>query len=132
MIVIDTHVLLWWVNGDTVSDPATRALQTERESNRGLILVSAISVWEIATLLHKDRLRLGMELEDWLDTVAEIEAVRFVPVDNPVAMQSMRLPGAFHADPADRMIVALARHQSAPLVTADRRIREYAHVRTIW
>ena len=115
-----------------MSDAASAALQTEQESTQGLILVSTISVWEIATLLRKDRLRLGMDLEDWLAAVAEIDAVRFAPVDNTVAIQSMRLPGDFHADPADRMIVALARHHAAPLVTADRRIRDYPHVRTVW
>lgn len=132
MIVIDTHVLLWWVNGDTVSDAAQSALQAERDNRDGLILVSAISVWEIATLLREDRLRLAMDLEDWLAAVAEIDAVRFAPVDNTVAIHSMRLPGNFHADPADRMIVALARHHGVPLVTADRRIRNYPHVRAVW
>lgn len=133
MIVVDTHVLLWWVNGsDTVSTEARVALERECDSEQGLILVSSISVWEIAMLMSKDRLRLGMDLEDWLETVREIDAVRFVPVDNTLAMQSTRLPGDFHPDPADRMIVALARHYTVPLLTADRRIRDYLHVRTIW
>jgi len=64
--------------------------------------------------------------------VEEIQGVRFAPVDNDVAVQSTRLPGTFHADPADRMIVALARHLPAPLVTADPRIRGYRYVNTIW
>jgi PIN domain nuclease of toxin-antitoxin system len=73
-----------------------------------------------------------MDIDDWLDTVASIEGLTFVSVDTDVAVQSVRLPGAFHPDPADRLIVALARHYSVPLVTADTKIRDYRHVKTIW
>jgi PIN domain nuclease of toxin-antitoxin system len=58
--------------------------------------------------------------------------VRFAPVDNDIAVESTRLPGRFHKDPADRLIVALARALSAPLITSDRRIRDYRPVKTIW
>lgn len=83
-------------------------------------------------LVEKERLLLTTGVDDWLAAVAEIDGVQFVPVDNEVAVVSTRLPGKFHADPADRMIVALARHLSAPLVSADSRIRNYRHVKTIW
>jgi len=133
MIVLDTHALVWWVNGsDELSDTANKAIQQAREHPEGLILVSSISAWEIAMLVQKERLLLTVPVDDWLATVAALDAVRFVPVDNDVAIESTRLPGQFHADPADRMIVALTRHLSATLVTADKRIRNYRHVRTIW
>lgn len=61
-----------------------------------------------------------------------IEGVRFVPIDNEVAIQSVRLPGEFHPDPADRMIVALARRLSTVLITGDAKIQAYKHVKTIW
>lgn len=83
-------------------------------------------------LVDRGRLSLTMTLDDWLDTAAEIEGLRFVPVDNDLAVQSTRLPGEFHKDPADRMIVALARHFNAPLVTVDDKIQKYRHVKTIW
>ena len=83
-------------------------------------------------LVARGRLVLSMDVGDWLDTVASIAAVRFVPLNNAVAVQSVRLPGEFHADPADRMITALARHLAAPLVSADQRMRAYRHVKTIW
>lgn len=102
------------------------------QAEDGRILVSSISAWEISLLIQKDRLALSMDIDDWLDTVAEIEAVQFAPVDRTIAVQSTRLPGEFHADPADRLIVALARHHSAPLVTADHKIRAYRHVKTLW
>ncbi|MDO9319339.1 MAG: type II toxin-antitoxin system VapC family toxin [Gammaproteobacteria bacterium] len=133
MIVLDTHVLVWWVNGDAgLSAAAETAITEEMRSPEGLILVSSISAWEIALLIQKGRLQLSTNVDDWLSAVQEIPAVRFVPVNNDIGVQSTRLPDEFHPDPADRIIVALARHMSAPLVTADARIRAYPHVRTIW
>lgn len=133
MIVLDTHTLVWWVNGSTeLSQAARKVIESEHHQENGLILVSSISAWEIAMLVDRGRLSLTMTLDDWLDTAAEIEGLRFVPVDNDLAVQSTRLPGEFHKDPADRMIVALARHFNAPLVTVDDKIQKYRHVKTIW
>ncbi|MCW8827775.1 MAG: type II toxin-antitoxin system VapC family toxin [Gammaproteobacteria bacterium] len=132
MIVLDTHTLIWWVNGDgQLSQKARKAIENELTAD-GQVMVSAISAWEIAMLVSKGRLALTMDIDDWLETVASIEGVSFVSVDADVAVQSVRLPGEFHPDPADRLIVALARHHSAPLVTADTKIREYRHVKTVW
>ncbi len=83
-------------------------------------------------LVAKGRLALTMDIDDWLATVASIRGVNFVSIDVHVGVQSVRLPGEFHSDPADRLVVALARHYSAPLLTADRKIRAYRHVKTIW
>jgi PIN domain nuclease of toxin-antitoxin system len=133
VIVLDTHVLVWWVNDDADLSPAAKAaIQAELDDEDGLILISSITAWEIALLVQKGRLALSTQIDDWLATVSDIEGVRFVPVDNDIAVQSTQLPGDFHPDPADRMIVALARHVSAPLVTAETRIRSYPHVKSLW
>ena len=126
-------MLIWWANGDSqLSSAAKTAIEREQESADGVLLVSAISAWEIAMLVARDRLTLTMSVDDWLEVAGDVEGVRFVPVDNDVAVESTRLPGEFHKDPADRMIVALARHLNLPLVTADEKIRGYKHVRSIW
>ncbi len=131
MIVLDTHALVWWVSGDeTLSEKAKAAI--ERELDGGQIIVSVISAWEIAMLVEREKLLLSMDVESWLATVAQIEAVRFMPLDIDVAVKSVDLPGEFHKDPADRMIVATARKLAVPLVTKDEKIRAYAHVKTIW
>lgn len=131
MIVLDTHALVWWVNGDeSLSKKAKAAI--ERELEGGQIVVSAISAWEIAMLVEREKLVLSMDVGSWLEAVAEIDAVRFIPLDVEVAVKSVGLPGEFHKDPADRMIVATARKLSAPLVTKDEKILAYAHVSTIW
>ncbi len=131
MIVLDTHILVWWVTGDAALSEEAKAV-IEREQNGGEIIVSAISAWEITMLVEKERLVLSMDVSKWLATVAEIEGVKFLPVDVDIANKSVVLPGEFHKDPADRMIVATARKLAAPLVTKDEKIKSYPHVKTIW
>lgn len=132
MIVLDTHILIWWVSGDQQLSPKARKAIESELSGEGQVIISTISAWEIAMLVSKGRLALTMDIDNWLETIAAIEGVTFVPVDADVAIQSVHLPGEIHPDPADRLIVALARHHSVPLVTADIKIREYRHVKTIW
>ncbi|ALM53062.1 type II toxin-antitoxin system VapC family toxin [Halomonas huangheensis] len=133
MIVLDTHVLLWWCNEDALlSETAFNAITQELEAENGEVLVSTITAWEIALLVQRGRLALSMSVDEWLDTVAEIDGVSFVAPDVAIAIESTRLPGEFHKDPADRMIVALARHFNAELVTADGKIQQYRYVRTVW
>ncbi|EIJ48405.1 hypothetical protein GWL_04390 [Herbaspirillum sp. GW103] len=131
MIVLDTHALVWWVSGDaTLSRKARKTI--EKEMGDGEILISAISAWEIAMLVEREKLVLSMEVERWMNTVSEIDAVRIVPMDVEILVKSVNLPGEFHKDPADRMIVATARKFSVPLVTKDDKIRAYPHVKTVW
>ncbi len=131
MIVLDTHVLVWWATGDPeLSKKAKAAI--EREKDGGEIIVSSISAWEIALLVERERLLLSMDVTSWLAMVGQIEAVRFVPVDVEIAVKSTSLPGTFHKDPADRIIVATARKLAVPLLTKDEKIRAYPHVKTIW
>jgi PIN domain nuclease of toxin-antitoxin system len=131
VIVLDTHALVWWVTADpNLSKKAKTAI--DRELNGGEIVISAISAWEIAMLVEREKLVLSMDVGSWLSTVQSIERVRFVPVDPETAVKSVVLPGDFHKDPADRMIVATARKFAVPLVTKNEKIRAYAHVKTIW
>lgn len=131
MIVLDTHVLVWWVTGDAaLSKKARKAIESEQAG--GEIIVSSISAWEIAMLVAHGRLVLSMDVSSWLATVAEIEALRFYPLDIEIAAKSVELPGEFHKDPADRMIVATARKLAVPLITKDDKILVYPHVKTIW
>ena len=133
MIVLDTHVLLWAVDGDARLGRNARTAIEDAGRTDGTA-VSAITPWEIALLAEKGRLRLGCDAAIWIDTALDLPGVRLVPIEPAIAIDSVRLPGSFHADPADRFIVATARYCGAPLVTADGAILEYAaggHVRVI-
>ena len=125
MIVLDTHVLVWVMDDDAKLGPEVR--RTIVEASRGNeVGVSAITPWEIALLVEKGRLRLAREIAEWLDAALAAPGVRLLPIEPRIALDSVRLPGAFHADPADRLIVATARHWSATLITADGAIIHYA------
>lgn len=139
MILLDTHALIWWADADQqrLSQKALAAIEAEIESavrpggSPGL-LVSAISCWEVAMLVSRGRLALSLDVERWLALLASHPAVRFLALDPAVAVAATRLPEPFHADPADRFLVAQARALGIPLLSADSKIRSYGHVRSLW
>jgi len=132
LICLDTHALIWWLNGDRrLSASAKRKINKALKEERS-IFVSSICIWEMCLLIKRGRLRLNMDLEDWLEEAERIPALVFVPVDNILSVHSSKLPGSFHKDPADRIIVALARKMKVPLITADEKIIAYQHVKTLW
>ncbi len=132
MIVLDTHALVWWVSGSKeLSAAAARAIEKEVREE-GEILVSAITAWEIAMLVERGRLVISRELGEWIDLVKAIENVRFVAVDDAIAVQAVLLPGNLHKDPADRFIVATARKYGATLITKDEKLSAYEFVNTAW
>jgi PIN domain nuclease of toxin-antitoxin system len=124
--------LVWWAAGEDDKLSKAAAAEIAVQTEPGSIVVSAITAWEVAMLVRSGRLALSMDLSTWLMTIGQIEAVRYVPVDNTIAILSTDLPGAFHKDPADRLIVATALALGATLLTADERILGYPNVRSLW
>lgn len=132
MIILDTHVLVWWVsNPEKLSDKAQKLIEVEAKKGNE-ILVSSISVWEICMLIKKNRLKLTMDTDTWIGKIEQITFLQFIPVDNKIAEQSVNLHGTFHNDPADRMIIATALNYGAVLITSDRKILNYPYVQSIW
>jgi PIN domain nuclease of toxin-antitoxin system len=127
MIVLDTHIWVWWVHGDAALSPSVRTLLDSSEQTG--IGVSAISCWEIAKLAERQRLSLPCPVFDWIQQALSYPGIRLLDLSPRVCAESARLPGTFHRDPADQIIVATARVFDAPLVTADARILAYPHVR---
>lgn len=131
MIVLDTHAWIWWVsNPDFLSDKAKQTID-EAVTNRN-VLISSISVWEVAILVSRGRLKLTMNPDDWVAASKALPFFDFVPVSNSIALKSVQLPGILHNDPADRIIIATAISMGAVLVTKDEKIRNYSHVKTVW
>jgi PIN domain nuclease of toxin-antitoxin system len=127
VIVIDTHVWIWWADDDARLRRQVRD-QIDGESD---VRVSAISLLEIATAASLGRLQIRPSTRAWLEVAQRAEQIRVEPLTDSVCLESVALPGEFHRDPADRLIVALARLLDAPLVTADNRILAYPSVRTV-
>ena len=131
MIVLDTHVWVWWLS-DPDKIPARSRKVIAKSAEDAAIYISSISAWEILLLAAKVRIQFTMDAQDWVTKAEALPFFRFLPVDNSIAMRSVRLQDPFHEDPADRIIVATAIMLGAALVTADTRIRKYPHVQTIW
>jgi PIN domain nuclease of toxin-antitoxin system len=128
VIILDTHIWIWWVAGKTQLPPLYLNF-IEAQSADGLG-ICAISCWEVAKLVERDRLKLSIPVSDWI-SVALMPPCQLVPLSPAIAIESTQLPGSFHRDPADQMIVATARHLNCTLVTMDQLILAYPHVRTI-
>ncbi len=129
MIIIDTHIWIWWVHGDEkLSKSQFDAIQADASDGIG---VSAISCWEIAKLVERKRLELPVPLENWFEQALSYPGVRLLRLTPKIAIESTRLPGEFHRDPADQIIVASARVYDCSLVTSDERITNYPHIKTI-
>jgi PIN domain nuclease of toxin-antitoxin system len=131
VIVLDTHAWVWWI-----AAPEYLSSQVQEAIGRNLatrsVVVSTFSTWEIAMLIVKGKLQFSIDLGEWIRQSEQIPGLTFQPVTNAIALASVNLPGQFHPDPADRLIVATARMLGAALVTGDEKIKRYPHVRTLW
>jgi len=129
MIILDTHVWVWWIHTPETLTPKQRETISQHESD--IIGVSAISCWEIAKLVEYQRLELPCSLEEWFEEALSYPGIELIPLTPEIAIESTRLPGKFHRDPADQIIVATARICECPLVTLDEKILRYPHIETV-
>ena len=129
MIVLDTQVWVWWVQGpQNLSSPQLAAIISNEDD---VIGISAISCWEIAKLVEYGRLPLVADLPEWFEIALGFPGVTLLPLTPDIVIEATSLPGDFHRDPADQIIVATARVNECPLVSTDRQIVNYPHVQTI-
>ncbi len=131
MIVIDTHVLVWWLSrAPGLSRKAERTLAAHGDP--GQVVVSAISLLEITTAIRRGRLQLRMPLDQWLADMNSVPEIRVESISADIAVLAGGLPEPMHGDPADRIIVATTSTLGVPLVTGDRKLQTYQGIRTIW
>jgi PIN domain nuclease of toxin-antitoxin system len=132
VIVLDTHAFVWWVSQPSrIPARSRRAIESEIRRS-GHVAVSSISMWEVAMLLSRGRLKLAVDSRSWLAAVQSLPFLAYVPVDNAIAVRSVALEAFPNRDPADRMIVATALALDATLVTADTRLRGSPRAVTLW
>jgi PIN domain nuclease of toxin-antitoxin system len=125
VVLIDTHVWVWLLNGDQKLNP-TALSAIEQSLSEGAVLLSAISPWEVAMLVSKGRLTLDRDVGEWVQAATSIAGIRIEPISPEIAVGSTRLPGELHSDPADRLIAATARHLGAVLITDDQKLLDYS------
>ncbi len=129
MIVLDTHVWVWWVHGN--QRLTETQIETITANEADLIGVSAISCWEVAKLVEYGRLALPYPVREWFELALSYPGIHLLELTPEIAAESTQLPGEFHRDPADQIIVATARIHNCPLMTSDGKLLNYPHVKTI-
>jgi PIN domain nuclease of toxin-antitoxin system len=129
VIVLDTHVWLWWVaQPDRLSGPARAALDDAER-----VGISTLSAWEVAMLTVRGRISLDRPVDAWVRQALARPRVEALPPGAPAAVAAGLLDGErFPGDPVDRLIYATAKALRAPLVTRDRALREYDARATVW
>jgi PIN domain nuclease of toxin-antitoxin system len=129
VIVLDTHIWVWWVHGDEhLNKQQTDWLQENEAQGLG---VSIISCWEVAKLVEYGRLTLPCPVAQWLDQALGYPGISLLELTPRIVVDSTQLPKGLAKDPADQLIVATARILDCPLLTADVRILNYSHVSTL-
>ncbi len=129
MIVVDTHVWIWWVQGDPKLTASQRGHLTANEPTG--LGVSVMSCWEVARLAAGGKITLPVPVDDWVRDALAYPGIRLLDLTPEIAIASTRLPPPFHKDPADRILVATARVLDIPILTADAKILAYPHVRAL-
>ncbi len=124
-LLLDTHIWLWLLLGDKKLGLNVRKKILEG-LDQGLVGLSAISVWEVSMLSAKERIVLDMPCVDWIESALDQAGITLIPLSPEISIESAHLPGKFHGDPADQIIVATARIEGATLITSDSKILKYS------
>lgn len=123
-LLLDTHVWIWLMAGDTVLNHSFRKAVERCKLEDGL-LISPITIWEIGMLVEKKRIVLEMDCMNWIEQLLDLPNIRLLPISPRIAIQSTRLPGLIHGDPADRILISSAHEEGAVFVTCDQKLLEY-------
>ena len=129
--LLDTHTWIWWhMHPQNLSRKVN--ILIGNTSRYDELLLSAISPWEFSKLLEKGRIGISCEPEGWINAALDLPKLRLVHLSPILAYRSTILPQPFHNDPADQIIVATAREENATVLTKDKNILEYKHVKSLW
>lgn len=124
-ILLDTHVWIWFINGDDeLNKPTCKIINAAIQNHAAYI--SAISLWEMNMLEAKGRILLQLPCSEWINRGLAAARIEIAPLSPEIAIESCHLPNSFHGDPADAMIVATARVERLTLITRDKKILAYS------
>ena len=130
MILLDTHTWIWsHSQTEYLSEDVREKIQTTPTDQRA---IASISIWEFAMMVTRGRINLKIDPKHWLNHALNKSGLAVIELTPEIAIESCSLPGDFHKDPADRIIVATARTHNFTLLTKDRKILEYPHVKSFW
>ncbi len=124
-LLLDTHVWIWLMEGRMELNSEQQQIIDEA-TQHSVVAIPAISVWEVAMLVEKGRIKLEKPLLAWVKEALALPGIELKPLTPEIAVESSQLPNGFHGDPADRMIVATSRIHQLSLMTHDQKILDYA------
>ncbi len=124
-LLLDTHVWVWSQAAPERLGEVARAVLEDADESLHLATVSTL---EVARLVEAGRLELAGSVMDWVTASTEQLGAGTLELSHEIAAGAYALPGAFHRDPADRILVSTARRHELVLLTADERILGYPHV----
>lgn len=130
MILLDTHTWIWSHSATKLLSDSVKELIKKTQVDRRAI--ASISIWEFAMMVTRERIKVKIDPKRWLNNAIGKSGLLVIELTPEIAMESCNLPGDFHKDPADQIIVATARTHNLTLLTKDRKIIEYPHVKAIW
>lgn len=130
-LLLDTHVWIWLMNADKALDNSHFLTVIQKKAQSDNIWVSVISVWELAMLESKGRISLPYSCYEWVNRALNAPGISLAPLTPEIAIESSRLPGSFHGDPADRILAATAKSLGACLATRDAEILRYCKTHKI-
>jgi PIN domain nuclease of toxin-antitoxin system len=130
MILLDTHV--WWWGLTEPENLSRKAKALIKQAKTDERFISSISIWEFAMMVAKKRIELKISPAKWLSRAIEETGIVVMDLSPEIATDSCSLPGEFHKDPADRIIVATARVHNLTLLTKDLKILDYPNVKSAW
>lgn len=128
--LLDTNAWLWALDSTEKLPRKVRSV-LQKPANLPLGL-AAISPWEIAKKESKGLLQLSVPVRQWVQRAIQAPFIELMPLSVDISLESSHLPGSFHKDPADQIIVATARVHDLVLISSDSRILAYPHVKTLW
>jgi len=130
MILLDTHTWIWSHSATKLlSDTVKKLIKKTITDQRA---IASISIWEFAMMVVKGRINVKIDPKLWLDNAIKNTGLKVIELSPEIALESCNLPGDFHKDPADQIIVATARINNLTLLTKDRKILDYRHVNALW
>lgn len=128
-IVLDTCALIWWsLDPDKLSQRAKEACEQMEQGKNGLVPSTAVQ--EIAIKIKNRKLDLGVDIDDYIATLKQSDVIRIIPIDEEIWLDSVRLRWEYR-DPADRVVVAIAKKNQAAIITADQKIANF-YSSVIW
>jgi len=130
VLLFDTHIWWWVINEPERLSRGAYELISETPNDQRAI--ASISIWEFAMMVTRGRIRLRISPAEWLDHATYRTMITVLNLTPGIALDACNLPGKFHRDPADRIIVATARIHQMKLITKDQKIIDYPNVETVW